>query len=119
MAAKRKKKKLAEINQTHAKVEKLKPTTLDQIWGTDDSSRYKTLNFEEYKSQVEAMDKSMLKEHAIDLGLIPIDNLAILKDRLFVEFKGYIGQYAQIPDQTVENQEKVSEEVLKILREGA
>ena len=97
MAAKRKtrKKNLSEINQTHGKVEKSKPTTLDQIWGNDSLSRYSTLSYEEYQGNLKDMDKSKMKEHA------------------------YIGQYASIPDQTTENQPKASEKILKILREGS
>lgn len=121
MAAKRKtrKKNLSEINQTHGKVEKSKPTTLDQIWGNDSLSRYSTLSYEEYQGNLKDMDKSKMKEHAIDLGLVPIDNLAVLQERLLAEFRAYIGQYASIPDQTTENQPKASEKILKILREGS
>lgn len=121
MAAKRKtrKKNVSEMSQTHGKVEKFKPTTLDQIWGNDSLSRYSTLNYEEYQRNLKAMDKSKMKEHAINLGLVPIDNLAVLQERLLTEFRAYISQYAPVPDQTPENQPKASEKILKILREGA
>lgn len=121
MAAKRKtrKKNVSEMSQTHGKVEKFKPTTLDQIWGNDSLSRYSTLNYEEYQHNLKAMDKSKMKEHAINLGLVPIDNVAVLQERLLAEFRAYIGQYAPVPDQTPENQPKTSEKILKILREGA
>jgi hypothetical protein len=120
MAVKRKtKKSLAEISQTHAKVEKFKPTTLDQIWGSDGLSKYSTLNYEEYKESLRKMDKSKMQAHAIELGLVPIDNTAVLNERLLTEFRLHIGQFVAVADERPEKQKKVSEEVLKILREGA
>ena len=121
MAAKRKtrKKSVSEMSQTHGKVEKFKPTTLDQIWGNDNLSRYSTLNYEEYQQNLKAMDKSIMREHAIDLGLVPIDNVAVLQERLLAQFRAYICQYVPIPDQTPEDHPKTSEKILKILREGA
>ena len=119
MTAKKKaRKKLTEMSQTHAKVEKFKPTTLDQIWGTDGLSRYTITNYEEYKEQLRGMDKSKMQQHAIELGLVPIDNTAVLSERLLTEFRLFAAQYISVPDKT-EKREKVSKEVLKILREGS
>lgn len=116
---KRTKKAITEMSQTHGKIENFKPTTLDQIWGTDGLSRYRTLNYEEYKESLRQMDKSKLQAHAMELGLIPVDNLAVLNERLLSEFRLYTKQFASESDKTAKKQEKVSQEVLKILREGA
>ena len=62
-----KKNKLDEINQTHGKVEKtdeFQPTSLDQIWGSDGSSKYGTLSLDDYESQLKDMSKAELHIHA-------------------------------------------------------
>lgn len=120
MATKRKtKKSITEMSQTHGKVEKFKPTTLDQIWGADGLSRYSTLNYEEYKEKLNNLDKPRLQAHAMELGLVPIDNMGVLYERLLSEFRLYTKQFVAIADEKPKKQQKVSEEVLKILREGA
>ena len=110
--------KASELSQTHAKVEGRRPTTLDQIWGDTGMHKYKTLDEQEYKQQLKEMHKVDLQAHAVEIGLIPIDNPEQLKRRLLVEFKKYATAY-KIPEITSNNDKaELSREVQNILNEG-
>ena len=96
MAAKRKKRKLDGVKQTHAKVEKkFQPTTLDQIWGDDGTSEYGTLDYEKYKEKVFDMNMSDLQAHASRVGIVPVDNRNMLSDRLLREFSRHASTYSK------------------------
>ena len=97
------KSKKEEMQQTHAKEEKFQPTTLDQIWGE------KSLN---------EMTKADIQAEAHRIGIVPIDNREQLHRRLLTEFKKYSTGFTK--PSTSENQTKpdISEEGLRILREG-
>ena len=86
-------KKVSEMNQTHGKVEQYEPTTLDQIWGSDGTETYSTLDEGEYEDQLNGMAKVDMQAHATKVGLIPIDNMDILKQRLVKQFKTYVNTY--------------------------
>ena len=118
MAAKRKKRKLDGVKQTHAKVEeKFQPTTLDQIWGDDGSSEYGTLSYEKYKDKVYDMNMSDLQAHASRVGIVPVDNRNMLTDRLLREFGKHALAYSK-PAETSAAEQKIPEEVKQILAEG-
>ena len=121
-AASKAKTKVKEMNQTHGMVEEeaekeFQPSTLDQVWGDTGSGRYKTLDFRVYQKKLDDMSKSDLQAHATSLGLIPIDNSRMLRQRLEREFKTHISKY-QKPAETKGEMEPISEEVRKILSEG-
>ena len=118
MAAKRKKKSLSGISQTHAKVEKkFEPTTLDQIWGDDGTSEYGTLDYESYKSKVFDMNMSDLQAHASRVGIVPIDNRNMLTDRLLREFGKHISSF-QKPVEDLSEQQNIPQNIKDILAEG-
>ena len=76
------------MSQAHGKEEKdFEPTLLSQIWGDDGASKYGTLNEEQYIKEMDDMHFSDMRTHAADLGLIPIDDRALLKKRLVSEFR--------------------------------
>lgn len=120
MAAKRKTSKktsVKKMSQTHAKVEEFEPTTLDQIWGDDGSSMYGTLKEDNYQERLDEMNMSDLQSHASRVGIIPIDNRGMLKERLIREFRKHVSAY-QKPIVTQDDSETVDKDVMKILSEG-
>ncbi|MAF24051.1 hypothetical protein CL634_00480 [bacterium] len=118
---KEEKKNLESLSQTHGKDEEapVVPTTLDQIWGDDGTWKYPTMDAGEYKDELDAMAKSDLQNHAIKIGIIPIDNRAMLTQRLVREFKNHTSQYkaTSVPLQEKEDGE-VASEIKQILEEG-
>ena len=118
----KKTKKLVELNQTDGMAlpepnEKYEPSTLDQVFGDDGVSRYKTLDEQVYGDVLNNMSKSDLKNEAVRVGLLPIDNVQQLRGRLLREFKVHVSSYRR---PTLNNQAstEVSDEVRKILEEG-
>ena len=110
--------KKEEMQQTHAKEEKFEPTTLDQVWGDTGMTKYGHLDQEKYEKSLKEMTKSDMQSEAHRVGIIPIDNREQLERRLVLEFQKY--STAFIKPSTVKNQThpQISEEGLKILREG-
>ena len=101
----KKKLKLNDLHQAHGKDEnKDSVQSLDQIWGDDGLSKYKTLDVIEYTQNLAEMNKSDLQNHAAKLGLVPIDSREILVKRLVAEFKKHVTKY-----QPVRKQENVDE----------
>lgn len=113
---KNKKVNLNELSQTHGKLSGTENKTLDQIWGDDGSSKYNTLNEEEYKKFILDLNKSDLQSHASKLGLIPIDDRESLTKRLLSEFRKYVSVY-KIP-KTAQSQVKLTKDLKNILSEG-
>jgi len=116
----RKSKKLESLSQTDAmetsQDKKFEKTTLDQIWGDTGAGKYTTLDENAYEQELIAMAKVDIQEHARKKGLVPIDNVTVLRARLLREFRRHISNYTK----PVENKDKqiVSKEALKILAEG-
>ena len=115
-----KKNKLDKINQTHGKVEKtdeFQPTSLDQIWGSDGSSKYGTLSIDDYESQLKDMSKAELHIHATKIGLIPVDDRTMLTKRLVREFTKHVAQFQTPIEDSVEVD--TNSDVYRILKEGS
>tara|TARA_R100000008_G_C3560293_1_gene155744 strand:- start:63 stop:446 length:384 start_codon:yes stop_codon:yes gene_type:complete len=113
-----KKKNVKNLSQTHGKVEKFEPTTLDQIWGDDGSSMYGTMDERTYEERLDDMNLSDLQTHASRVGIIPVDNRGMLKDRLMREFRKHVLGYKKpFSDETV-GEKPVDKEIAKILSEG-
>ncbi len=114
------KKSLKSMSQTHGKVETKKATTLDQVWGDTGHTKYGTMDIDKYEAELRSFPKVDLQAHATKIGLIPIDNRETLTSRLIKEFKKHVASY-NTPDvkrgQDV-RESQVSEEVVKILRDG-
>ena len=115
-------KSLESLSQTHGKDEEEKvvvPTTLDQVWGDDGTWKYSTMEAEEYQKELDIMVKSDLQNHAVKVGIIPIDNRAMLTRRLVREFKKHTSQYkANSVPLEVKKDKEVSSEIRQILEEG-
>jgi hypothetical protein len=107
-------------NQTNGKTDPVKkelPRTLDELWGGNGMSKYKTLDQDTYEKSLSEMTKTDLQDHAIKVGLAPIDDYPRLKRGLIRAFVEYKCKYAKIP--TINNKTKaITPEIRKILAEG-
>tara|TARA_R110002020_G_scaffold74458_2_gene190442 strand:- start:139 stop:519 length:381 start_codon:yes stop_codon:yes gene_type:complete len=112
-----KRKNVKNLSQTHGKVEEFQPTTLDQIWGDTGITTYGTMNEKEYEARVDDMNMSDLQAHASTVGIIPVDNRNMLRERLLREFRKHVSSY-QRPISPPNTQETINKEAEKILSEG-
>ena len=110
--------KKEEMQQTHAKDEKFEPTTLDQIWGDTGMTKYGHLDQEKYEKSLKEMTKSDMQSEAHRIGIIPIDNRDQLEKRLIVEFQKYCSAFVKPSTAKGQTNPNISEEGLRILREG-
>jgi len=109
-------KKLKSLSQTHGKKETHQATTLDQIWGEDGTSKYKTMDEGKYLSSIEGMDRTDLHSHAVTVGIIPVDNRDTLTQRLMREFRKHVASYKTPKGKN--DTPKISSDIQKILNEG-
>jgi hypothetical protein len=112
----KKKGKLDSMSQVHGKTEEAAPSTLNQVWGDDGVWKYKTMDVEKYKQQLDEYNLTDLQRHASKIGIIPVESRARLQDSLMREFKKHISAY-NIPNDPPQT-ENISEEAMKILKEG-
>lgn len=110
------KKNLTNMEQTHGKMEEFQPSTLDQIWGDTGYEKYNTLSEASYVDSLNEMTKSEMQAHCTKVGLIPIDNVEIMKQRLVKEFKKHVSLYKR-PSHAAP-QIKVDKNIKDILNEG-
>jgi hypothetical protein len=95
------------------------PGTLDQIMN-ESMATYSARSSEEYISQLAEMNQTDLQSHAYKVGLIPIEDRKVLVERLTQEFRAWASRQAPVNTQnTTVNSSNISDEVRKILREGA
>lgn len=114
----KKKQALEDLNQTHAKIEEKQYQTLDQILGDSGSDKYGTFNEGEYWSQLNAMTKSDLQNHALKMSLIPVDNMKMLRERLLNEFRRHNNSYLKVTGNQRASDNSVSDIAKQILAEG-
>jgi len=69
------------------------------------------------KDGLDEMNMSDLQAHASTVGIIPIDNRQMLRERLLREFRKHVSSYKKPVHQT-DSATHVSPEVMKILSEG-
>lgn len=111
--------KKRKMKQIHGKEDSSStPTTLDQIWGDTGLWKYNTMELEKYNEQLQEMTKTDLQAHATKIGLIPVDSREMLTQRLLREFRRHVNSYDNRQDQNIDNSNKVSSDVKKILAEG-
>tara|TARA_Y100000310_G_C20389817_1_gene672199 strand:- start:271 stop:666 length:396 start_codon:yes stop_codon:yes gene_type:complete len=117
--ASRKGKSLEALSETDGMTreeEKFEPSTLDQVWGDDGLSKYRTFDDKEYKAKLKDMAKADLKLEAIRVGLLPIDNVGQLEIRLMRQFRAHVSSYRKPVAPPI--QTKLSKAAKKILGEG-
>ena len=77
------------------------------------------MNEEEYRQEIDALNKSDLQSHASKKGLIPIDDRNMLTKRLLEQFRRHVNQY-RVPEENVDNSsEKLTERDKRTLAEGS
>jgi len=111
----KKKLRLDEIHQAHGKDESKETVqSLDQLWGDDGLSKYKTLDVAEYTEELAGMNKTDLQNHAAKLGLVPIDSRDLLVKRLVAEFKKHVTKYEKVrkPESKDESKEATVKKLL-------
>lgn len=114
----KKKLNLSEMDQTHGKTEvEFEPSTLEQVWGNDGLETYGTNDEVKYLEMLNGMAKVDMQEHATKVGLIPIDNIDILRGRLVKEFKKHQNAYRR-PKKVASREIKLSKNIKDILGEG-
>lgn len=107
------KKKLTQID---GKQETFVPNTLDQIWGDTGLGLYRTLDLNEYQASLKEMQKADLQAHAIQVGIIPVDDRENLEKKLIKEFSRHVASYRR---PVIKSKPQIpSKEALKILSEG-
>lgn len=112
--------KLDSLTQTNGQaVEEKKPIprTMDEVWGYDGLSRYKTTDLSVYEGQLKEMTKADLQNHAMKLGEAPIDDYPRLKKHLINVFLRHRANYAKKPE-PVGKPKELTPEVRRILAEG-
>lgn len=120
-------KKLSQLNQIDGKLRKEEETdvskskyeitSLDQLFGENGFSKYKTMDIGDYKEQISEMDTASLREHAIEVAhVVPSTNRDRLEKRLLIEFQKHINAY-QTPRIQQKPEKKPSKEALKIMSE--
>jgi hypothetical protein len=110
-------KKLNSLNQINAKVGGSELTSLDQVWGFNEISRYGTTNEETYKTRVMDMTRADLENHARGVGCMVLESSERLRDALLRQFRAYILSLRK-PAPIAQSTNKVSAEIQKILNEG-
>lgn len=103
----KKKLNLNDIHQAHGKDENRDSVqSLDQLWGDNGLSKYKTLDVAEYTEELAGMNKTDLQNHASKLGLVPIDSRELLVKRLIAEFKKHVTKYEKVRKPEVKDHSK-------------
>lgn len=114
--ASRKSPNLDELSQVHGKKDSYEPTTLDQIWGDSGLGKYGTANLEEYIKELDEMSRTDINAHAINLGIIPVEDRSRLEDRLSQEFTKYVNSYKK-PASSYKDNSGLAAKVKKLLEE--
>ena len=103
--------KLDNLKQIDGKVDKQKPTTLEQLWGGTGGGEYGTLDEKEYESKLDAMNLTDLQKHALEKGLIPKNDEKILKQRLMNLFASHVNKFKSPPSPKRPNPQKIKEAI--------
>jgi hypothetical protein len=107
------KKKIIEIT---GKEETFEPTTLDEIMGFNQMSRYNTLSLEDYQKKLDEMNRADLEQEARYVGAIIVESTERLRANLVKEFNSYINSLRR--PKHISKPITISKEVEKILKEG-
>ena len=103
--------------QIDGKLEQTEPSSLAELWGSTGIEKYKTLDLSIYTTELANYNKSDLDEHAIKIGLIPVENRQLLTKRLLEAFRVHTGGYKRPKSKTTKGK-LPGKEVMDILAEG-
>ena len=113
----RKSKKLDNLKQIHAKVPTTELTSLDQVWGFNEISRYGTVSESEYTVKLRDMTRADLENHARGVGCMVLESSERLREALLKQFRAYVLSLKK-PASNTPTMTKISADVQKILDEG-
>lgn len=109
--------KLNSLKQVHAKVETTQLTSLDQVWGFNEISRYGTIDEAEYRTRIRDMTRVDLENHARGVGCMVLESSERLREALLKQFRAYVLSLKK-PSDAPANKTKIPQEVQNILNEG-
>lgn len=107
------KKKLIEAT---GKEESLEPTTLEQIMGFNELSRYNTMEASVYENQLGDMNRTDLEAEARRVGAIIVEDTTRLRNGLKKEFEAYVNTLRK--PKHITRPITLSKEAENILKEG-
>jgi hypothetical protein len=112
-----KKTKLENLKQVHAKVDSKELTSLDQVWGFNELSRYGTIDEGEYSVRLRDMTRSDLENHARSVGCMVLESSERMREALLKQFRAYVLSLQKPASPTVKSN-PLSRQVQQILNEG-
>lgn len=107
------KKKLIEAT---GKEETFEPTTLEQIIGFNQLSRYNTVEASVYEETLKEMNRTDLEAEARRVGTIILEDTERLRNSLLKDFNAFISSLNK--PKHITKPIKITKEVEKILQEG-
>ena len=87
----RKPKKLESLSQAHGKIQdKFEVTSLDQIWGTGDNSKFGTMDENEFTTKLKGMTRADLENFARKHGSVIVESSERIRAELLKVFRNYV-----------------------------
>jgi hypothetical protein len=93
-------------------------STLDQLFGFDNGSKFGTLDYSEFEKRLDAMSLSEIQEEAQKINIPPIDDKERLKRTLKNEFRIYASNYNVPKSPAPVDPSKVNQVVKDLMKEG-
>jgi hypothetical protein len=109
---------LGIVNGKDEKKASTKPRTLDEIFGYDSFSNYKTTSEEEYEDSLRKMTLADLYDHCPEKGVLATDSRDRTIKRLLAAFREHKSKYFPVDPLPQNKMSKAKREMaLKILRQ--
>ena len=110
--------KLSALKQTHGKeANSFEITSLDQIWGSGDNTKFGTTSESEFIGKLQDMTRADLENFARKHGSIIVESSERIRAELLKVFRNYVS-LLQKPTTKPVGKQLVSPEVQRILNEG-
>ena len=113
----RKTTKLNSLKQTTGKVANFEITSLDQIWGTGDNSKFGTMDENEFTTKLKGMTRADLENFARKHGSIVVESSDRIRAELLKVFRNYVS-LLQKPASKPAGKFVMTPETQRILNEG-
>lgn len=106
--------------ETHGREEssKYQPQLLEQVWGSDNLSKYGTLDIDEYNDRLDNMTRADLETHARAVGVIIVEHTPRLREKLIHEFNSFVSLVQKPENPKSYGKIKITPEAQKVLNEG-
>jgi|SRR5882724_2667129 len=113
----RKSKKLDSLKQTHGKVNTFEVTSLDQIWGGGDNSKFGTMDENVFQKMLTDFTRADLENYARKHGSVIVESSERIRAELMKVFRNYVS-LLQKPTSKPQPRQVVSPEAQRVLNEG-